>query len=181
MTSTSTRPISIEQQLADIPNNFPVVVLMQSAPSQINTWDDYQWQAVGVMVRNSDDIEQAQSQSQLVHDQNDTRQYLYSGFSIRLYIDECESYYYNLIADTPRCFVITRRNESGVPIPFLVSMSFDEANAYLESDEDVYVVDVPPEIYRWTEAFVLMHYAPEKRKKRQRDDWKQHGEPELNP
>lgn len=169
--------ITIEQQLLDIPTRFPVVVLMQSEPSQHNTWSDHQWQAVGVTVRNDADVG---TQAQLVHDNGEIKQYLYSGFAIRLHVDECESYYYNLIADVPRCYVITRRDDAGVPVPFLVSMSFDEANAYMESDEDVYVVDVPPEIYRWTESFVLMHYAPEQRKKRMRNDWKTQGEPEVN-
>jgi hypothetical protein len=59
------------------------------------------------------------------------------------------------------------------PVPFLVSLSFDEAHAYLEGEEQVYDVDVPAELYRWTEAFVLKHYVPEKRRKRQRKDWRQ--------
>ena len=171
--------ISIEQELAGIPTRFPVVVLMQSEPSRDNTWSDYQWRAIGVMARQTEDAELGEPQ--LVHENDEIKKYLYSGFVINLYTDECESYYYNLISDEPHCYVITRQDTSGVPIPFQVSMSFDEANAYLESDEDVYVVDVPPEIYRWTEAFVLMHYAPEQRKKRKRDNWKQHGESEVNP
>lgn len=56
-------------------------------------------------------------------------------------------------------------------------MSSDEANAHLECEDEVFVVDVPPELYRWTEAFVLMHYTAEKRKKRKRDNWKEQGQP----
>jgi len=89
-----------------------------------------------------------------------------------LYVDECESYYHNLLAKTPRCYVIARRDEDAVPVPFLVSLSFDEAHAYLEADDEVFEVDMPPEIYRWTEAFVLHHYTPEKRVKRKRQNWR---------
>jgi hypothetical protein len=61
-----------------------------------------------------------------------------------------------------------------VPRPFLVSLSFDEANAYLETDDvDVFPVAMPPELYRWIEAFVLAHYVPEPRRKRKRDDWRE--------
>jgi hypothetical protein len=68
--------------------------------------------------------------------------------------------------------VIAHHEENDTPVPFLVSMSFDEAHAYLESDEEVYDVDIPPELYCWTEAFLLCHYAPEKRVKRKRQNWK---------
>lgn len=111
-----------------------------------------------------------------VCDEGDVMQVLYSGFKVRLYVDACESYYFNLISPNPQCYVIARLDEDNVPVPFLVSMSFDEAQAYSEADEEVYVVDIPPELYRWTEAFVLQHYHPQKRKKRKRDDWKSRDE-----
>jgi hypothetical protein len=162
--------ITIEKQLQNMPKQLPVVVLMQRQPSKLNQWSDYQWDAIGVMAH-SKEHHQIEG-PQLVHDDGEVLQYLYTGFEVRLYIDECESYYYNLISPTPRCYVIARENDEQVPIPFLVSMSFDEAHAYMEMEDTVFVVDVPPELYRWTEDFVLMHYAPEKRKKRKRDDWK---------
>lgn len=153
-----------------LPTEFPVVVLMQRQASRANQWSDYQWQAVGVMAMSTDS--NAGEAEKLVRSEGDVRQILYSGFSIQLYADSCESYYFNLISPTPRCYVIATNNEDNVPIPFLVSMSFDEAHAYIETDELVYAVDVPPELYRWTEAFVLQHYSPEQRKKRKRDNWK---------
>ena len=162
--------ITIEKQLQDMPTHFPVVVLMQRQPSKIKFWSDYQWEAIGVMAL-ADNVTQ-NTTPQLVHEDGQVQHLLYSGFDVHLYIDECESYYYNLISPAPRCYVIARNNEDNIPVPFLVSMSFDEAHAYMETDEEVYAVDVPPELYRWTEEFVLMYYAPEKRKKRKRDDWK---------
>ena len=50
-------------------------------------------------------------------------------------------------------------------------MSFDEAHAYLEGEDEIYAVDVPPELYRWTEAFVIAHYFPQKKTKRKLRDW----------
>ena len=32
-------------------------------------------------------------------------------------------------------------------------------------------IDVPAEIYRWTEAFVIANYFPEKKRKRKLRDW----------
>lgn len=167
-----------------LPTEFPVVVLMQRQPSTVSQWSDYQWQAIGVMAMTDDS--ETDDQGKLVRSEGDVVQILYGGFSIQLYADSCESYYFNLISQTPRCYVIARGNEDNVPVPFLVSMSFDEAHAYLETDEEVYAVDVPPELYRWTEAFVLQHYSPQQRKKRKRDNWKSndakggHNESQIN-
>ena len=108
-----------------------------------------------------------------MYEQGDVRQYLYRGFNVSLHLDECESYYHNLMSPKPACYVVTHSNDNHVPTPFLVSMSFDEAHAYLESDEEVYAVDIPPELYRWLEAYVLAHYVAVKRKKRKRQDWKE--------
>ena len=58
------------------------------------------------------------------------------------------------------------------PVPFLVSLSFDEAHAYLEGDDTVFAVDIPAEMYRWIESFVLAHYCPQQLKKRKRKNWK---------
>jgi len=165
------RTKSIEDQLQNIPEEFRVVVLMQQQPSREgNFWCDYQWQAVGVMVH-SDAFDHAQS-PQLVRDENGIRQFLYSGFKIRLYTDECEGYYYNLLSPAPCCYVIARCDDDGDPVPFMVTLNLDDAHAYMETEEQVFTVSMPPELYRWVEDFVLLHYAPQKRQKRKRDDWK---------
>lgn len=86
---------------------------------------------------------------------------------MRLHRDEAESYYWNLMAAQPQLFVICRERDAE-PEPFLVTASHDEAGAYMESDEVVFSVPMPPEIYRAVEAFVIEHYVPTPRKKRKR-------------
>jgi hypothetical protein len=162
--------MTIDEQLKDLPTRFPVAVIMQRTPSAVSVWSDCQWNAVGIAVVQTQAIET--EDPQLVHEQGDTRQYLFNGFDVSLYLDECESYYHNLISPTPRCYIVTRQDENDVPVPFQVSMSFDEAHAYQECDEEVYAVDIPPELYRWVEAYVLANYVATKRKKRKRQDWK---------
>ena len=162
--------LTVEEQVKDLPTHFPVAVLMQRVPSLISTWSDYQWNAVGITVAPAPMDET--DEPQLVYQQGDTRQYLYHGFDLTLYLDECESYYHNLVSPTPRCYIVTRLDENDVPVPFQVSMSFDEAHAYQECDEEVFAVDIPPELYRWVESYVLANYVATKRKKRKRQDWK---------
>lgn len=170
--------ITIEKQLQDLPTHFPVMVLMQSQPGTANRWSGVQWQVVGIMAGQRSDAHS--EQMQLAHEDGDMRTYLHSGFEVRLHVDECESYYYNLISPAPCCYVIAQQDDAGMPVPFLVTMSSDEANAHLECEDEVFVVDVPPELYRWTEAFVLMHYSAEKRLKRKRDNWKDQAKPGVS-
>ena len=100
---------------------------------------------------------------------------MFSGLQLNLYVDECESYYHNLMSPQPGCFIVASEpeNPNEMPVPYLVSLSFDEVHAYLEGDEPVYAVEIPPELYKWTEVFILEHYVAIKRRKRKLTDWKQ--------
>jgi hypothetical protein len=152
----------------DLPRAFSVSVIMQKSPSA-NRWEPYHWEAVGVLATGEDGNSEL---PELIFEKQQTRRYLHTGFKLRLHEDECESYYHNLLSPTPCCYVVTDLMEDGTPIPVLVSFSFDEAHAYQEGDESVYAVPVPAEIYQWAEAFVLAHYVPTKRRKRERTDWR---------
>lgn len=156
------------------PLTFNVSVIMRQSPSD-SPWLESSWEAVGLIV--TGDGERGEfAQPNLIHQEGQVRRYLYSGFTLRLHEDECESYYYNLLSPQPHCYVVANVDDQGRPKPFLVSLSYDEANAYMEGDETVYTVPVPAEIYRWTEAFVLDHYVPQKRTKRKRADWRLSGQ-----
>lgn len=153
-----------------LPESLPVSVILERKPSS-NPWLEATWRASAITI--SDVQRNASENLQCIHSHNDVKRYLFAGLHIQLFKDECESYYHNLSAPVPRCYVIAHQeSEDTAPKPFLISMSFDEAHAYLEGEDVIYDVDVPAELYRWTEAFLLKHYAPEKRCKRQRDSWK---------
>lgn len=154
-----------------IPDHFPVSVIMESRPSN-SVWQDESWDAVGVCSVSGDSLDSDHQSSEKVIKLGDVEQVIYSDLKLRLFLDECESYYHNLMSPKPGCFVIARENDNGRPVPFLVSMSFDEAHAYQEGDDLVYAVPIPPELYLWLEAYVIEHYAPVKRKKRKRKNWK---------
>ena len=162
--------ITIEEQVKDLPTRFPVAVIMQRTPSSVSAWSDYQWSAVGITVVQNQ-VTEAEG-PRLVHEQGVNAAEQAPDKIVCLYLDECESYYHNLMSPEPGCYILTRQNENDVPVPFLVSMSFDEAQAYQECDEEVYAVAIPPVLYRWVEAYVLANYVATKRKKRKRQDWK---------
>ncbi len=155
----------------NLPKSFPVSIIMQSKPSA-SLWVDEVWDALGLVVLEDN----TQQQTKKIQ-QGDDKQFIYAGLKVRLHLDECESYYHNLMSPEPSCFIAAREedaegNESDVPIPFLVTLSFDEAHAYLEGDDIVYSVAIPPELYRWVEAYVVQNYSAEKKKKRKRKDWR---------
>lgn len=165
--------IALEGGEKKLSASFPVSVIMQKSKSD-NPWVDEIWEAIGVTVGEQRDVELGTERiPEVIFQQHGVTQYLHTGFHLQLFVDECESYYHNLMSPTPRCFIVADANENDVPVPYLVSLSFDVAHAYLEGDETVYAVDLPPELYRWSEAFVLNHYAPEKKIKRKRNNWKQ--------
>ena len=162
--------ISTESQSSNsLPSAMPISIFMESRPSN-SQWADEYWKAVGVTVGQHADA--GIDRVRLVFEEQGLKRYLYSGFQLKLYVDQCESYYHNLVSPYPKCYVITEINEEGVPVPILVSMSFDEAHAYLEGDDQIYAVEIPPEVYVWTEAYVIANYFPEKKIKRKFNDWK---------
>ena len=164
---------------ADLPGSFPVNIVMERRPAQVSTWVDYVWKAIGVTVGNTLDSE---DESRVEHPEDDLRLQIYPGYQVKLYIDEVDSYYHNLMSPSPHCYIVVHQDDDDdEPRPFIVSLSFDEAHAYLEGDDTVYAVDMPPELYRWTESFVLTHYCPQQLKKRKRKDWRKDGSEKPGP
>jgi hypothetical protein len=160
--------LSVDDVGARLPSSFSASVILEQSPSD-SPWADDKWEAIGVTAGSADDPEPAVT---LIYEKKGVRRFLNSGFTLHLYVDECESYYHNLMSPTPRCYIVADPDDNGAPTPVLISLSFDEAHAYLEGEEIVYAVDIPAEFYRWCEAFVLQHYVPEKKLKRKLKNWK---------
>ncbi len=149
-----------------LPAAMPVAVVLQKQKAN-SKWIDYQWQVTAVVPGAHGN----QRSFRQMHEDGENSCYLFTGLRVTLHRDECESYYHNLMSPEPGCFVVVRFDETGQPEPFLITLDFDEAHAYLEGDDAVYAVAIPPELYRWIEAYVLAYYLPVKRKKRKRQDW----------
>lgn len=152
----------------ELPGHMNVAVLMEKQPST-HPWADFRYQALGVVVRGEDDEKSVER----VYQNDGIEHYLVTGLRVRLYEDECESYYHNLMSPEPGCFIVANRPDSDaeMPVPYLVSLSFDEVHAYHEGDEEIYSVGIPPELYRWAEAYVLTHYVAIKKTKRKLKNW----------
>jgi len=165
-----TLSVPANEFVADLPESLSVAVIMERRPIA-SRWQTEAWSVFGVTVGSEPESGPAQF-PRIIRDEEGVRQVMYGGYEVRLYRDECESYYHNLRSPVPGCYVIARPGADEEPVPFQVSLSFDEANAYLEGEDTVFTAPIPGELYRWTEQFVLAHYVPEKRAKRKRDNWK---------
>lgn len=160
--------IELEDFDKALPDKLAISVIMEKRPSN-HAWADFAYQAIGVVTSN----QLQENQTKKIYQQDGVERYLFSGLSLRLYIDECESYYHNLMSPQPGCYIVAGEPESldEMPEPYLVSLSFDEVHAYLEGDEQVYAVEIPPGLYQWAEAFILTHYVATKKTKRKLKNW----------
>ncbi len=159
---------------------FPVSVLMGYQKIENNAWISGRWEVNGLVVGDFSQMDTSNNtrdklSKQVTKADADSPQCLWSGLMVELYKDDAESYYHNLMSDNPRAFIICKTDEENTnePQPFLVTLSYDEAASYMEVDEMVFSVDMPAELYRWLEQFVLENYVPEKKKKRRRENWKE--------
>jgi len=150
-------------------HSFPVSIMVDYQATPGNRWQAGRWRVSGLVAGGQGEgVRQTP-----LHANAGQQQTLWTGFSVELHKDEAESYYFNIVSDTPRAFVICTLDDNGPLRPLIVTLSYDEAASYLESDDIVESVAMPAELYRWVEQFVLDNYLPQKKKKRKRENWKE--------
>ncbi|VAW11865.1 hypothetical protein MNBD_ALPHA09-1474 [hydrothermal vent metagenome] len=98
--------------------------------------------------------------------------YLAATLLLELHHKETDDYIFNLMSKTPTLYVVLRqtgeedkKDENGKTIPVrahLVTASPNEAEAHLESDEEIVEkVTMPPDVLIWVEAFIDRHHIDE--------------------
>ena len=142
---------------------------MQRSQVQQGRWSVPSWRAVSV-VAGDHLVGKGAGQTPIYEDDRDA-QFLWSGFSLELYSDLAEEYWYNLTGESPSLFVICHESPDGKLTPFRITADQDSASGCLESDDQVFAVPIPPEIYQQLEQFIVAHYVPQERKKRKRENW----------
>jgi hypothetical protein len=146
-----------------------VAVIMQRTQVRRGRWSVPSWRAVSVVA--GDHLVGKGAGQTPIYEDDDDAQFLWSGFSLDLYRDQAEEYWYNLTGDSPSLFVICHESPNGELTPFRVAADQDAASGCLESDDQAFAVPIPPEIYRRLERFVVENYVPKKPKKRRRKNW----------
>jgi Protein of unknown function (DUF3305) len=135
-----------------------VAVVMQrtAAPNQ---WEDWQFRVTEVVP----DEGVFGSVPRKLHDDGRTSHWLYPGFTVALFPDECKGYFLNLTSGRPAWFVSweVAADEPSMAAVTAVSVSYIEADRRLTTDERVETVPLEPELCEWLQSFTNAHFRPD--------------------
>jgi len=157
-----------------ITDSFPVSIIMERSEVRHRDMTFPQWKVVGFVA--GEHIVRDDCHCTVIHSSAGREQYLWTGYTVRLYKDSAESYWYNLVGANPYLFVLCREHDEYGMAPFIVSANYDEANAFMEVSGTVFSAPIPPVIYQWLERYVVENYQPQEPKKRSRMNWTKEGE-----
>ena len=163
-----------EERTSRIRMHLPVTVVLERREIIKRFWSAPSWYLSGVLVGES---LTAREDAEPLRETAQGREFAWSGHRVTLYKDACERYWHALIGERPLVYVVCREravgdDERGPGIePTVVTIDYDQAIAFAETDELVLSADITPELYRYMEAFVLEHYRPEPFEKRRRKRW----------
>lgn len=144
-------------------------------------WLDHSWRAVGLLPAAGPGWRRLAGGA-------DWQRYYAGALPLTLFAAETEGYGHNLMAETPKVFVVLRgrradaagdaRSDHGGDSggddapevePFLVTVCPFEAQDYLDSGETpVEALPMPPELRSWVQSFVDRHHVATPLKKRRR-------------
>lgn len=133
-------------------------------------WQDHVWQAAEIVAG----IPPA-DEWRLLRDGDGETTYLAGTRPLRLFRGETEGYLLNLSQHVPMVYVVLRRAEDDPerPLrPFHVTVCPTEAQDYLDGDDLVEAVPMPPVIAGWLQDFVRRFHVDrpfEKRGRKERD------------
>lgn len=137
---------------------FPISVVMQRR-ALASRWADHAWEPIGVLPQGAE-----AGDPRMLVDESGLQQWLHPGFSLVLHRDECEGYYLNVSATTPRVFILWRIDDGGA-VPLDATVSSEEGGRWLDGGHSVDGVPMPPEIFAWVGDYVEKNYRPQPTKR----------------
>ena len=126
-----------------------------------NRWATERWEAKGV-VR---DVTPPGSGEQVIVSGENMTQILFPGFLVKLQPDESEGYLYNITSPHPKVFVMWHMDGETAK-PDRLTVSYHEGARWMDSDEKVDGVPLPPGLVPWIREFAARHYKPEPKKQK---------------
>jgi hypothetical protein len=139
-----------------------IAVVMERVAAP-NAWEDWQFRVAEVVP----DQGAFGDAPRKLHDDGKTSRWLYPGFSLELFPDECKGYFLNLTSGRPSWFVSWR----GVDVdPSMVevsgvSVSYIEADRRLFAEERVESLPLEAELCEWLRLFTNEHFRPDSARK----------------
>ncbi len=158
--------------MADRPSVQVAVVMRREKLN--NPWQPWRWTLHDVVP----DEPAFGSGPRRILDTGTEQRWLHPGYTVELYRDEAEGYILNATSPTPCWFVLWRLEEEPTvdaePIarPFIVTVGYNEAARWLDSQENVEHVPAPPETVAWMRAFGEAHFTPEVKKRKRPESFR---------
>lgn len=137
------------------------VVLERTADP--NPWEAFSFRLVDVVP----DEGAFGSEPRKLWDDGKLSRWLYPGFALDLFADECKGYFLNLTSGQPSWFVSWRpldEDPSQVEVT-AASVSYIEADRRMAAEERVESVPLAPELCEWLQDFTNRHFRPDGRRK----------------
>jgi hypothetical protein len=156
------------EQSAPAVKQIPVAVIMAREPVHDNPWIEERWKVAGVVAGEasaSPTITRA-----LLRYGPEGEQYLWKGLTLRLHSSETDSYYFNIVGQSPKLYVYCEYDDGGEPCPRSVTAEYIDALSHVEGGNTAFPVPMPPDVYRTIEQFVIEHYVPEEPQLRRKRD-----------
>ncbi len=144
------------------PPALQVAVVIERV-AQPNAWQDWQFRLLEVVP----DEGAFGGVPRRLHDDGKTSRWLYPGFTLALFPDECKGYFLNLTSGRPSWFVSWRVADDDPSMVEVtsVSVSYIEADRRMTADECVENVPLEPELCEWLRLFTNEHFRPESGRK----------------
>ena len=124
-----------------------------------NAWEDWSFRLVEVVP----DEGAFGPLARCLHDDGKTSRWLYPGFEVALFADECKGYFLNLTSGRPVWFVFWVPDATDPALLDLtgVSVSYIEADRRMTAEEVVENVPLEPELCEWLRLFTNTHFRPD--------------------
>ncbi|MEO7941268.1 MAG: DUF3305 domain-containing protein [Burkholderiaceae bacterium] len=146
-----------------------VIMRRQRIDGPMRRWQPWRWVLDSVVPHEA----AFGSVARLLREDDVAQHWLHPGFAVELFRDDAEGYYLNATTDAPGWFVMWRLQQDAawgpepMPVPCMVSLSYHDAGRWLDAQETVEQVPLPPDVRAWLQAFVDEHHVIEpKRRKR---------------
>ncbi len=163
-------PVSERTLAANIPAKvvWSVEVVFRKRPV-VSRWADFEWEPTAVTM--SQIAPPLRCEAETHDEQAFWRWY---GALMDLHPSEGEGYWLNLTSDAPCVFVMWRLDDDAptdaVPVPAVVTASYNEAGRMLDASDRVDRVPMPEAMQGALAEYTMKFYTPEKRRKVKRND-----------
>lgn len=127
--------------------------------AQPNQWEDWQFRLLEVVP----DQGAFGTEARRLHDDGKTSRWLFPGFRVELFPDECKGYFLNMTSGRPCWFVSWLVDEDDRSMVKLtaVGVSYIEADRRMTAEECVENVPLDPELCEWLRVFTNEHFRPD--------------------